>query len=700
MTDTHDTHVSLTGLDILTGPETYQIWGVKLRDILVDMDAEDHILSDTQLTTGTISVTAPDRTVTSVTVTASDVEKWTKKDRKVLRMIRAKLTNESMEYVSKCTNAYQAWTALKEAYEPDSIVNEVVAFQRLVSERAEEGTDMEVHCRKMMGYRNDLTICGEKTPNIFFAVALLATLLPSWNAFVSSIDISDRAKISTHAIRARIVEEDRRLKAQNGVALYTNKGKPGKGKGRDKSKDKCRHCGIEGHWAHDCRKKKCEEEKGKDEKKESANVAVVAETGDNAGQSEGTEFVWTVGEQALVTTGTETWIGDSGASVHVVRDREFFHTYRRSTETLAGVGSLPIAGRGDVRITLRTPDSQHTVTLRDAYHAPSLPYNLISLARIAGSQFETQLDERLTIRHRQTNKVVATGDQQGNLYYIHAAGVPREMANLAMTPDEAHKALGHIGIQGIRDMVTKGMVNGLEIAGPIPKSITCTECVQGKQTSTAQPKTARNDVQAVGDLVTSDVWGGGTKLPAGIGGIRYLVTFTDVFSRFVVIACLKEKSDVPKAFRDFRAWMANQTGKHIKALRCDNGGEYCSLPFQEYCRKEGIQIQYTAPRSPAQNGISERLNRTIMDHTRTMLIGKDLLHSIWPVAARHFVWIKNRVPTRALVQPITLYKAFFGKKPEFSTLVLFGLKIWVLDERPGQSKLAPKSRALPFSTLR
>ena len=70
--------------------------------------------------------------------------------------------------------------------------------------------------------------------------------------------------------------------------------------------------------------------------------------------------------------------------------------------------------------------------------------------------------------------------------------------------------------------------------------------------------------------------------------------------------------------------MDNQTGRKIRALRSDNGGEYTSKEFDEYCRHEGIQRQLTVPYTPEQNGVAERKNRSIVGATRALLHDQSL----------------------------------------------------------------------------
>ncbi|GJY62668.1 retrovirus-related pol polyprotein from transposon TNT 1-94 [Tanacetum coccineum] len=60
-----------------------------------------------------------------------------------------------------------------------------------------------------------------------------------------------------------------------------------------------------------------------------------------------------------------------------------------------------------------------------------------------------------------------------------------------------------------------------------------------------------------------------------------------------------------------------QTGKKLKCIRTDNGGEYIG-PFDAYCREHGIQHQKTPPKTPQLNGLAERMNRTLVERVRCL----------------------------------------------------------------------------------
>ena len=83
----------------------------------------------------------------------------------------------------------------------------------------------------------------------------------------------------------------------------------------------------------------------------------------------------------------------------------------------------------------------------------------------------------------------------------------------------------------------------------------------------------------------------------------------------------------------------NQSGKKVKALRSDNGGEYISKQFADFCAEKGIKREFTAPYTPAQNGVAERMNRTIQERLMSMLSQSHLPQSFWAEALMIAVYL-------------------------------------------------------------
>ena len=101
-------------------------------------------------------------------------------------------------------------------------------------------------------------------------------------------------------------------------------------------------------------------------------------------------------------------------------------------------------------------------------------------------------------------------------------------------------------------------------------------------------------------------------------------------------------------FKKWKALVENETGKRLKCLRSDNGGEYCSKEFDSYCSHNGICREKTVPGTPQENGVSERMNIMIMERARCMRLHAGLPLQFWADAVNIAVYLINRGPSRAL----------------------------------------------------
>ena len=137
--------------------------------------------------------------------------------------------------------------------------------------------------------------------------------------------------------------------------------------------------------------------------------------------------------------------------------------------------------------------------------------------------------------------------------------------------------------------------------------------------------------------------------------------------------------------------MEKSSGRKIKIFRSDNGGEYTSSEFASYLTKEGIKHELTIPHTPQQNGVAERLNRTLIESVRTMLADSKLPHRFWAEALATSVYLRNRSPTKA-VEAMTPYEAWSGAKPDVSFLRVFGCSAYAHVPKVERRKLDSKAR--------
>ena len=126
------------------------------------------------------------------------------------------------------------------------------------------------------------------------------------------------------------------------------------------------------------------------------------------------------------------------------------------------------------------------------------------------------------------------------------------------------------------------------------------------------------------------------------------MTFIDDFCRKVWVYFLKHKLDTFTYFKEFKAEGEKQSGKFVKVLRSNGGGEYDSREFVDFCKQHGIKKQTTTRYTPQQNGVVERKNRTIMNMARSLLIARKLSKDYWAEAVACSIYILNRSPTSSV----------------------------------------------------
>jgi transposase InsO family protein len=141
-------------------------------------------------------------------------------------------------------------------------------------------------------------------------------------------------------------------------------------------------------------------------------------------------------------------------------------------------------------------------------------------------------------------------------------------------------------------------------------------CIYGKQ-NRLNFKNRRHTSEGILDYIHFNVWG--TSPTISYGGSSYFVTFIDDLSRKVWIYMLKINVDVFIVFKQFRDLVEKRTGRSIKCLRTDNGGEFTSMEFENYCKEFGIDRNKTIAYTPQQNGVVECMNMTHLGRARSIL---------------------------------------------------------------------------------
>jgi transposase InsO family protein len=124
----------------------------------------------------------------------------------------------------------------------------------------------------------------------------------------------------------------------------------------------------------------------------------------------------------------------------------------------------------------------------------------------------------------------------------------------------------------------------------------CDSCLVGKQRRLPFPKAVSYHATEVLELVHGDLCGPITS--ATHGGRKYFLLLMDDCSRYMWLQLLTSKDQVAEAIKRVKARAEAESGKRLRLLRTDRGGEFTSVEFAVYCADEGVVRHHTAPYSP------------------------------------------------------------------------------------------------------
>eukprot|EP00253_Pinus_taeda_P020671 PITA_20671 len=251
-----------------------------------------------------------------------------------------------------------------------------------------------------------------------------------------------------------------------------------------------------------------------------------------------------------------------------------------------------------------------------------------------------------------------------------------------------HQRLGHMSERGLKILADRKLLPNLRSG----KLDFCKHCLFGKQNK-QKFKTGKHTSKGILDYIHSDVWGPAPT--ASYGGSSYFVSFIDDFSRKVWVFMLKKKSNVFTVFKQFRALVENNTGRTIKCLRTDNGGEFTSKEFDSYCKDAGIERHKTTVNTPQQNGVAERMNRTLLERARCMLSNAGLPKELWTKAVATACYVINRSPSTTIDCKVP-QEVWTGHPCDYSKLRVFGCDAYALVPKHQRTKLDPKSKRYIF----
>ncbi|KAE8705427.1 Endomembrane protein 70 protein family isoform 1 [Hibiscus syriacus] len=356
----------------------------------------------------------------------------------------------------------------------------------------------------------------------------------------------------------------------------------------------------------------------------------------NTGVQESANVTEETGDAMILSVNSpiESWILDLGVSFHSTPCREIMENYVSGDfgrVHLVDDETLKIVGKGDIRLKL---SNQTTWTLKGVRHIPGLKRNLISVGQLDGEGYNTTF---LGCEWKITKGalVIARGKKTGTLYVTSNLGNNIAAADADGKSNLWHQRLGHMSEKGMKTLLSKGKLTDLK---NVDVGL-CEDCIFSKQKKVSFAKIGKTPKAEKLELVHTNVCRL-SPIPS-LAGSLYYVTFIDDSTRKVWVYFLKKKSEFFDTFRKWKVMVENEIGLKVKRLRSDNGGEYKNKRFRNFCANNGIKMETTVPMTPQQNGVAERMNRTLNERARSMRIHVGLPKFLWAEAINTAAYLIN-----------------------------------------------------------
>ncbi|WJX78107.1 hypothetical protein P8452_61361 [Trifolium repens] len=177
---------------------------------------------------------------------------------------------------------------------------------------------------------------------------------------------------------------------------------------------------------------------------------------------------------------------------------------------------------------------------------------------------------------------------------------------------------------------------------------------------------------------------------ASINGKKYGLVIVDDYSRWTWVKFLRVKDDAYDVFNIFCTQVQSEKNLKILKIRSDHRGEFENEPFATFCEDHGIVHEFSAPRTPQQNGVVERKNRSLQEMARTMMHETKLAKHFCAEAVNTACYIQNRIYIRPILNKTT-YELFKGIKPNISYFRQFGCTFYILNNKAYKRKFDAKA---------
>lgn len=175
-------------------------------------------------------------------------DEWTKNDLKAHSIIALNIQDEQIQYIRNCSLAKDAWNKLKSIHEKDTPNHRVYIIRQLMTQKLEEGGDVETHVNKMNELFQKLLALGDKiTTDFILSATLLGSLPESYDGLVTALEAREE-ELGSDLVCAKVIAEFKkrceRKQEGNGEGVFGVKG----------ATITCYFCKEKGHFKKDCSK--------------------------------------------------------------------------------------------------------------------------------------------------------------------------------------------------------------------------------------------------------------------------------------------------------------------------------------------------------------------------------------------------------------------------------------------------------------
>ncbi|GJW87059.1 putative ribonuclease H-like domain-containing protein [Tanacetum coccineum] len=238
-----------------------------------------------------------------------------------------------------------------------------------------------------------------------------------------------------------------------------------------------------------------------------------------------------------------------------------------------------------------------------------------------------------------------------------------------------HRRLGHINFKTVNKLVKGNLVRGLP-SKLFENDHTCVACLKGKQHKASYKTKLVSSISQPLQMLHMNLFG-----PTSVRSIdhkTYCLIITDDYCRFSWVFFLATKDETSGILKTFITGIENQINHKVKIIRYDNGAEFKNNDRNQFYRMKGIKREFSVARTPQQNRVTERKNKTLIETAKTMLADSLLPTTFWAEAVSTACYVQNRV---LVTKPHnkTPYELLHGRPPSICFMRPFGCLVIILN---------------------